>query len=377
MAGFTAKIKSWVALMAMLSTSVTALVAAPASASAPRRVLPPVPKSSNTPVVSTPSRKAMPSQSVKPVVRVVKPLTFPEISGKNGRKYYDLKKIASAYGFRALESYDDKDRTLTLQTPHNEKIVFKVTKQIFQISGTAATLSYPVAFEKETYLLEKTDYSEFLEPLLRTALLPRREIKHIVLDAGHGGKDQGASSGKVLEKNVNLLMAQKVASILRKRGYLVSMTRNSDVALTLDQRCQLAADKKADLFLSIHCNSAKDTTIHGIEVFLANPPGVPSFGTTNIGKTGAASPYQKTSALWGYFTQRALLNASNADDRGIKRKQFKVIIDSPAPALLVELGFLSNKAECANLVKTDYQDKLAVALCDAIDKLKRAIKPKP
>ncbi|GEM_PF-488060 len=339
----------------------------------PRRVLPAVPK---TTTVAPTSGKPAAKPAAKPVVKPATPLVFPEISLKNGRKYYDLKKIAVAYGFRTLEGYEDKNRTLTLLTPHNERIVFTVTKQIFQISGTVATLSYPVSFEQEKYLLEKTDYSEFLEPLLRTALLPRREIKHIVLDAGHGGKDQGASSGKTLEKNLNLLMAQKVASILRKRGYVVSMTRNNDTALTLDQRCQTATTKKADLFLSIHCNSAKDTSIHGIEVFLANPPGVPSFGTTNIGKTGAATPYQKTSALWAYFTQRALLKASGAEDRGIKRKQFKVIIDSPAPALLVELGFLSNKAECANLLKPDYQDKLAVALCDAIDKLKRSLKPR-
>ena len=336
-----------------------------------------IPKTASWPAPKSPAPKSPAPKSPAPKSpSAAKPLVFPGISQKNGRTYYDLKKIAAAYGFRVKEGYDDKNRTLTLVTPHKEEIIFTVTKQIFQISGTAATLSFPVDYEEGRYLLEKTDYSEFLEPLLRTSLLPRRAIQRIVLDAGHGGKDQGASSGKTLEKNLNLLMARKVASILRKRGYVVIMTRNSDTALTLDQRCQIATDKKADLFLSIHCNSAQDPSIHGIEVFLANPPEVPSFGTTNIGKKGAASPYQQTSALWAYFTQRALLKATDADDRGVKRKQFKVIIDSPAPSLLVELGLLSNKEECAKLLKADYQDKMAVALCDAIDKLKRTIRPR-
>ena len=68
--------------------------------------------------------------------------------------------------------------------------------------------------------------------------------------------------------------------------------------------------------------------------------------------------------------------ATKAEDRGIKRKQFKVVIDTPAPAMLVELGFISNKAERAKLIRADYQDKLAVAICDSIDKLRKTLKPK-
>ncbi|MCQ2397159.1 MAG: N-acetylmuramoyl-L-alanine amidase [Lentisphaeria bacterium] len=260
-------------------------------------------------------------------------------------------------------------------TQRKETLVFTEKKPLFLIGNLHASLSYPVVYEKGRYLLEKTDYSEFIEPLLRTTLLPRRKIKNIVIDAGHGGKDQGASSGKILEKNLNLLMARKIAAILRIRGYQVSMTRTGDKTITLQERCDFATKKKPDLFLSIHCNSAEDASISGIEVFLANPPDVPSFGTTNIGKKGAATPFQQTSALWAFYTQKALLNATKATDRGIKRKQFKVIIDTPSPALLVELGFISNKDELQNLQKKDYQDKLADAICDSIDKLSKTLKP--
>lgn len=291
----------------------------------------------------------------------------------NKRRYVILKDVAARYGFRFSAQKKEKTQICTLLTPQKEAIVFTVKESFFTLSGTLCSLSFPVEYQKGLFLLEKTDYTEFLEPILQTSLLPKRKIQHIVVDAGHGGKDQGAASGKVLEKNLNLVMARKVASILRKRGYTVTMTRTEDVTLTLDARCAVAREKKADLFLSIHCNALEDKKIDGIEVYVANPPGVPSVGTQTLGKEGAATPFQRTSALWAYFTQRALLKASGAKDRGVRRKQFKVIIDSPAPAMLVELGYLTNDQERPQLLKADYQDKLAVALCDAIDKLKKTL----
>lgn len=293
----------------------------------------------------------------------------------NKRKYVFLKDVAARYGFRTYAQQKGKTRILTLLTPRKETIVFTVKEPFFQLNGTQASLSFPVEYQKGLFLLEKTDYTEFLEPILQTSTLPRRKIQHIVVDAGHGGKDQGAASGKILEKDLNLAMARKVASILRKRGYTVTMTRTEDTTLTLDARCNTVREKKADLFLSIHCNALEDKKVSGIEVYVANPPGVPSVGTTTLGKDGAATPFQRTSALWAYYTQRALLKAvGDAQDRGVRRKQFKVVIDSPAPAMLVELGYLTNDQERAKLLKPDYQDKLAVALCDSIDKLRQALK---
>lgn len=308
--------------------------------------------------------------SRKPAATSPKPIREMTV---NKRRYVILKDVAARYGFRFFAQKKGKTQICTLLTPQEEAMVFTVKESFFTLSGTLCSLSFPVKYQKGLFLLEKTDYTEFLEPILQTSLLPKRKIQHIVVDAGHGGKDQGAASGKVLEKNLNLAMARKVAAILRKRGYTVSMTRTEDETLTLDARCAVAREKKADLFLSIHCNALEDKTIHGIEVYVANPPGVPSVGTHTLGKEGAATPFQKTSALWAYFTQRALLKASGAKDRGVRRKQFKVIIDSPAPAMLVELGYLTNDQERTQLLKADYQDKLAVALCDAIDKLKKTL----
>ena len=350
-------------LLASFLLAGTVLYAAPQPV---RKAVPPKAARVGAPKKSTPPQKP---------AKAPKRPAIPELTyGK--RKYLDLRKVARHFGFKAAEKTVGKDRIITLTTSRGETIVFTAAKQLFTVSGTTASLSYPVLWKNGLYLLEKTDFTEFLEPLLNTTLIPRRTIKTIVIDAGHGGTDQGAAHGKLLEKNLNLLMARRVAAVLKARGYQVSMTRTADKTTSLQERCDFAAKQKPDLFLSIHCNSAEDTTINGVEVFIANPPGVPSFGTTNIGKTGAATPFQRTSALWAYHTQRALVSATKAVDRGVKRKQFKVIIDTPAPAMLVELGFLSNDKERAEMLKPAYQDKLAVALCDGIDKLAKTIQPK-
>ena len=80
----------------------------------------------------------------------------------------------------------------------------------------------------------------------------------IMIDAGHGGKDQGTSAGNVLEKDVNLQVAEKLAKELKKRGASVLLTRTDDTKIPLEERAAMANEKEADLFVSIHCNYCED-----------------------------------------------------------------------------------------------------------------------
>lgn len=196
-----------------------------------------------------------------------------------------------------------------------------------------------------------------------------------MLDAGHGGSDQGAEGGGIKEKNLNLAMVRRVGAILSKRGYRVVYTRRGDATLPLASRSIAAGKVKPALFLSIHCNSSSLKNISGIEVFIANPAGVPSYGTDTLGVKAPGTAYNRINALWAYYTQRELIRATKAVDRGVKRKQFYVIRETAAPSMLVEIGFLSNEAERRKLLQADYQDKIAVALCDAVDKLAKSIRP--
>lgn len=289
------------------------------------------------------------------------------------RKYLYLKDIAAFYNYTYRR--DTRARTVTLITPARETIVFTETKPLFKLRNVQAYLSYPVVKYKSDLMIEKTDFMEFLDPILRPGRIPKRRIQKIVIDPGHGGKDDGAKGNGITEKLMNLVIARRIGAILVKRGYTVVYTRTADTFVELPARSEFAGKQKCDLFLSVHCNSMADSAVSGIEVFVANPAGVPSFGSTTIGKDSPSTKFNAVNAFWAYLTQSALVKASGAADRGIKRKQFAVIRETPAPSMLVEFGFVSNAAEAGKLKEAAYLDKLAVAVCDAVTTLSAQIKP--
>ena len=161
----------------------------------------------------------------------------------------------------------------------------------------------------------------------------------IMIDAGHGGKDQGTSAGNVLEKDLNLQVAEKLAKELKKRGASVLLTRTDDTKIPLEERAAMANEKEADLFVSIHCNSA---------------PTVPTF-------QGLYTYYYPTSSRSKAFAQAvqdAACAASGAVDRGIASANFVVLRETNMAAVLVETGFMTNVEELTRLCDETYQQKL-------------------
>jgi len=292
------------------------------------------------------------------------------------QRYVSLLQLAGFYGLRVTFSGGDDSRVCKMAN-WNVTVEFKSNTCFFKFNGIQATLSYPVEFRKGDCFLELSDFLQFLDPLLRPKTIPARDIRTVMIDAGHGGNDHGAEKNGVMEKNINLSVARRLGAMLVKRGYRVIYTRSADVPLTLKQRCEGAKNFNPSLFVSIHCNSASDASVNGIEVFIANPAGKPSFGTGTLGKDCPSTKYNTTNALWAYHTQKALIGATGAIDRGIKRKQYYVVRETPAPALLVEIGFVSNDAERTRITQGAYQDKVAVALCSAIDSMKKTLAVPP
>ena len=294
------------------------------------------------------------------------------------RNYLRLSEVAAFYQCTVTRKLSAKEKTLTLTNRHGQKLLFTADSICATLDGYQINFCYKVLCKKGEFLLEQTDFKDFLDPILRTQTVPKLAVKTIMLDPGHGGKDHGAEYGGTMEKDLNLLLAKRIRSILQRRGYTVLMTREKDVEVTLQKRSELCAAKKPDLFISVHCNAhATSTDINGIEVWIANPFGVPSYGTTTLGQDLPGTKYHSSNALLAYLTLKELLMATKANDRGIRRKQFYVISHSPAPSMLIEFGFLSNEAERKNLIDTSYQDKQCAAVCDAIDKFAKIVAPPP
>lgn len=171
----------------------------------------------------------------------------------------------------------------------------------------------------------------------------------VVIDAGHGGKDPGTRSRThVAEKDVTLALATKVAAELQRRGIEVILTRKSDAFVSLDERVNLSNSSTAALFISIHCDANSDTSMKGFSILRAK-----SSSPAAVAAAQLMTQHLQSSGI----TRRSV----RRDDRGLR-----VLNGTQAPAILVETGFLSNKAEAANLASGTYQTKLAGAMADGI-----------
>lgn len=169
----------------------------------------------------------------------------------------------------------------------------------------------------------------------------------IVVDAGHGGKDPGASAvDGTHEKDHNLRIAHVIAAQLRSAGAEVLMTRSGDEFISLDDRARLADRTHCDLFLSIHSDAAGNSEARGATVYRAR---------------GALA----ASCKLGRELQQALTNAG-FHHRGVKEAGFRVLVGHSRPSLLLECGFLTNAQDTANLGDARWRDRLSGAVCQGV-----------
>lgn len=170
----------------------------------------------------------------------------------------------------------------------------------------------------------------------------------IVIDAGHGGEDEGCSYNAVEEKDINLHLALSLKSKLEEMDFQVLLTRTDDSQLELEERVKIADEARADAFISIHQNSCQDKSAAGIETYYY------------------PTPEGDNERLAKLVQQYAILY-TKVRDRGIREvDNLYVIRESNMPSCLVETGFLSNPEEQVNLQDEAYLEKIAQGLADAI-----------
>lgn len=237
--------------------------------------------------------------------------------------------------------------------------------------------------------------SEVAEPLaLAPATAPARPT--VVIDAGHGGVFPGTSHGGIVEKTIVLRVALLLKDLLEERGVDVILTRDSDEHLSANHRRDLAerasfATPDRNLFISIHANAASSKNARGIETFVFGEPLEQSLierairenggGDESLGEALTNESIEVASREAGqilsetqlnysrrlaHSVQQRLVAATGAVDRGVKQNVFFVIRNARAPAILVELGFVSNPEEGRKLASESYQATLARALADGV-----------
>jgi N-acetylmuramoyl-L-alanine amidase len=222
------------------------------------------------------------------------------------------------------------------------------------------------------------------------------KVNRIVIDAGHGGHDQGTSGPNgILEKDVVLDVALRVAKLLETRmGAEVILTRSGDTFIPLEERPAIANSRKADLFLSIHANSSPAPAVAGTETFFLNftnsPAALDVAARENSGadksvgelrdliqsitlndKIAESQTFAQTIQN-SIFGQAQRSNAA-ARNRGVKRAPFVVLIGASMPSVLAEIGFLTNSRDEANLAKPEYRQKIAEALYKGVSQYSQSL----
>ncbi len=220
-------------------------------------------------------------------------------------------------------------------------------------------------------------------------------IQLIVVDAGHGGAETGAKGPSgLLEKDVTLDVAKRLQTGLARRlGVRVILTRETDKHVSLDDRTALANHERADLFLSIHVNASPATKASGAETYFLSyqatddearaaaalenntigvetPPGSPlSMVLWDL----AQSQYLAESSKLAEDIQENLNELLRIESRGVKQAPFKVLMGATMPAVLVEIGFITNSDEEARLKDSSYREKIAQAIIDSVAAFKEQV----
>lgn len=185
----------------------------------------------------------------------------------------------------------------------------------------------------------------------------------VIIDAGHGGFDGGATVGEIYEKDINLSIANTLSDMLKLSGVTVINTRTTDSSTESDPTLTISARKKSDIknrlalansqddaiFVSIHLNKFDSPSAKGAQIFYA--------------------PNAKNSDILAEEIRKSIINSLQKENKRPLKKSTKdayILYHSQIPAVIVECGFMSNQTDLKNLLDKEYQTKLAFAICTGI-----------
>ena len=313
--------------------------------------------------------------------------TLPE---KKGISHHTYKNVQS---FRIAQNSPDRLRVVIVSSQK------ELDKHLFLGKRLAIPLNYGKASTLKGQS-SKEQSSEHETPPLPTKKTSKRATPSkkgytVVIDAGHGGKDNGASCCHTKkEKRVTLSVAEKLKAKLEKKGYRVYMTRDDDSFVKLPKRTEFANRKKADIFISIHANAAPNKEVanifKGIEVYYLSP------AKSDRAKEAAAKENAVMFKGKDFYTKNAYLSLlsrekiveshklgldvsekmlsnirksyGKVEDGGVKPANFWVLVGAQMPAVLVETGYITHPKEGDNLMNAYYKSLLAKGIAEGIER---------
>ncbi len=222
----------------------------------------------------------------------------------------------------------------------------KIIRLVIDLSQKSVEYKDTVNEVKGLLLLSLTQsVNKALEDNLQELEKSARSDLKVVIDAGHGGYDSGATYSGVEEKNLTLSISKKVEALLSNLQITVVQTRKDDQFVSLEDRVNITRAAKPDLFVSIHCNAMESNSgIAGIETYYFTPQ----------------------SRALGSVLHKKIVAFTKAPDRRVRKARFVVIRETAIPSVLMEVGFVSNPSERAKLLNKDYQDTIAKSITEGV-----------
>jgi len=291
----------------------------------------------------------------------------------NGQNYMPLADWARGNGFYGFMRNRGDEIILTNRAA---RLVFDVDSAQSQINGVNVRLSFPVANQKGVPRISQLDLDKTIRPLLfPSRYVEPKKITTICLDPGHGGKDSGNRVGFGFfghsEKTYTLLLAFELRDQLKKLGFRVILTRNSDTFVDLPARPAIANRSGAGLFISLHFNAAQTdkNEVAGPETYCITPVGASSSNAQGEGADHGATTanrFENKSLLLAYQMEKSLVQNLNANDRGVRRARFAVLRDAAMPAILIEGGYMTNPTEGKKIYDASWRKQMAAAIVKGI-----------
>jgi N-acetylmuramoyl-L-alanine amidase len=333
-------------------------------------------------------------------------------------KYLTLKDWQTYTGYQPF--YDSKSGKIVLERKGKAPILLLLNSPYALQGELFLSIPQPPKLEVSHVILSEDtgkrlflnslsgeEKKKFEQKFIQTEVAPtcirEKNVQRIFLDPGHGGEDAGTTHGKATEKEIVLRFSRMAADELRKHGFQVSFSRTKDVFLPLDIRTKIAEEWKADVFISLHVNSSSHAGAHGTETYILNQEATDaearklallensivekakekSSAIQDILWDMEQTSYLQESAYLASHLQGAIVSHAlfllaekklpvNWKNRGVRQAPFYVLNRAAMPAVLVELGYLSNPRDRKLLGEKYFLESLAKALAEGVKKYKES-----
>lgn len=280
-------------------------------------------------------------------------------------------------------------------------LVLRPDSDLGLVNEKVVKLNYPIEYRDGTaYIPAKTaifiskDIFGLKQPIPAKGIY---QIKTIVIDPGHGGKDPGAISRYgTREKDIVLDISKRLKRNLEKKGLTVYLTRNNDRFISLSKRTLFANNKNADLFISMHANASRYSRARGFEVYYLSEATDDNARALAVAENASLkfeekvagqnetslqanptvwdlllSEHRRESKELAYYIYNMTADSLGMRKRGVKGARFVVLKGAIMPAVLIEVGFLTNRREESKLKKTSFRDKIANLISQSMLAYKR------